>query len=805
MEQKETLTRWWDFSAAILLLAALLTAAARLVSTRWTENLSIVQNLVLIGVIIGFALGKSVFSHQTAITLGAAYGTFAVPWQLGLTLEKDLIWRERMQVLINRLDMIIQQLANQEPVQDSLLFIVIMSILFWTLSVHAGFTLVRYGSAWGSILPSGLAIFLIHSFDAMVTRRSWYLALYLFFGLILVARMVYIQRQERWQTNRTALPPHLGLDFIRFAIVATLLIILFSWTVPALANALPAAQKVWQPVERAWNETRDRFDNAFASLRTSVGLVSQYYGVSATLGRGTPLSDDHIFTARAPDNLPPSVRLYWRARTYDTYESGQWFSAINTVYTYNPEDDELPLPVEAGRWFGTFDIVSAVNLSTLYMPPQPVWTSQPGQVEYALNPDGTLDISTFRAIPSVDPGDVYETHASISYATESKLMAAGSIYPDWIVERYLSLPDTITPRTRQLAADITAGLETPYEKTVAITDFLRQNIEYVETIEDELPNDQDLIDWFLFDYQKGFCNYYATAEVVLLRTLGIPARWAVGYAEGERIIDENEATRGNRFSGGSFIVRQKDAHAWPEVYFPSIGWVEFEPTAAQPNILRLPGGPNEGTGVVTSSEIEEMERLRREMEEEMALLRQQRQSSQSADNENPIPPALIYWALVLFSMGLILYALWKNRKKLKFQPFPILLEKAYIRAGLQPPLAIKRWALQAALPPLVKAYHEINKALARLGMKPPETITPTERAAILTGLIPQAEKPVRELVHEYEREVFGRQRANLVVAIRSAGDIRRFSNSVSVRNLINRLPNPLKLLRNSKHDVKSQV
>ncbi|HSQ26478.1 MAG TPA: hypothetical protein VLM80_05085, partial [Anaerolineales bacterium] len=318
MEQKEPLTRWWDFSAAILLLAALLTAAARLVSTRWTEDLSIVQNLVLIGVIIGFALGKSVFSHQTAITLGAAYGTFAVPWQLGLTLEKDLIWRERMQVLINRLDMIIQQLANQEPVQDSLLFIVIMSILFWTLSVHAGFTLIRYGSAWGSILPTGLAIFLVHSFDAMVTRRSWYLALYLFFGLILVARMVYIQRQERWQTNRTALPPHLGLDFIRFAIVATLLIILFSWTVPALANALPAAQKVWQPVERAWNETRDRFDNAFASLRTSVGLVSQYYGVSATLGRGTPLSDDHIFTARAPDNLPPSVRLYWRARTYDT-------------------------------------------------------------------------------------------------------------------------------------------------------------------------------------------------------------------------------------------------------------------------------------------------------------------------------------------------------------------------------------------------------------------------------------------------------------------------------------------------------
>ncbi len=805
MERKEADNRWWDFSAAILLMAAVLTAATRLVSTEWTDHLSIAQNLAFLGILTGFALGKSIFSLQTSLTIGAAYGTFAIPWQLGLTLDKNLLWSEKMLVLIDRLDMVLQQLANREPVQDSLLFIVIMSMLFWTLSVHAGFTLVRYGKAWESILPSGFAIFVIHSFDALVTRRSWYLAIFIFFSLVMVARMVYIQRQNRWQTSRTALPPHLGLDFIRFAIVAALIIIMFSWTVPALANSLPAAQKMWQPVERMWNETRNKFDNAFASLKTSVGVVSQFYGASASLGRGTPLNDDHIFTARPAENLPANIRLYWRARTYDTYEGGQWFSTINTAYRYNPATDELPLPDYDGRWFGEFSIISAVHLATLYLPPQPMWTDQAGQVEYALNPDGSLDISTFRAIPSVEPGEVYRVQASLDYATELQLKNAGTEYPEWITERYLSLPDSTTARTRQLAADITQGMETPYEKTVAITDYLRKNINYVETIEDDLPKNQDLIDWFLFDYQQGFCNYYATAEVILLRAAGIPSRWAIGYAEGERIINEDEAGRGNRFSGGSVIVRQRDAHAWPEVFFPGVGWVEFEPTAAQPNILRLPGISGGGISSSPMSDIPDLEILLREMEEEMALLRQQREAIEAAEIPEPSSSGLLNRALLIIGVAIILYAVWANRKKIKFPPLPILVEKAYLKLGLQPPSMIRQWASLAALPPLHKAYQEINKALTRLGRKPSHTQTPSERAAMLSELIPGAGKPARELVHEYEADVFGRQHSNLIIALRSAGDIRRFSNSAFLKGLINQLPIAAKILRNSKHDVKSQV
>ena len=146
---------------------------------------------------------------------------------------------------------------------------------------------------------------------------------------------------------------------------------------------------------------------------------------------------------------------------------------------------------------------------------------------------------------------------------------AGNDYPEWVRERYLQVPPNITPRTLQLARDLTAELANPYDKAAAITNWLRANIEYSNSVP-QLPNNQEPIDWFLFDLKQGFCNYYATAEIMLLRSIGIPARIAVGYTQGE--TEELSQV---------YTVKQRDAHAWPEVYFPGLGWIEFEPTSSQ--------------------------------------------------------------------------------------------------------------------------------------------------------------------------------------------------------------------------------
>ena len=122
----------------------------------------------------------------------------------------------------------------------------------------------------------------------------------------------------------------------------------------------------------------------------------------------------------------------------------------------------------------------------------------------------------FASAHPLHAGEIYSVQASLPNATEAQLRSSGNNYPTWVTQRYLQLPASITPRVRELAVQIASGKDNPYDIALAVTDWLRTNIQYSDTIP-ELPANREPIDWFLFDLKQGFCNYYATAEVVLLR------------------------------------------------------------------------------------------------------------------------------------------------------------------------------------------------------------------------------------------------------------------------------------------------
>ena len=121
---------------------------------------------------------------------------------------------------------------------------------------------------------------------------------------------------------------------------------------------------------------------------------------------------------------------------------------------------------------------------------------------------------------------------------------------------------------RGLAQQLTANAVTPYEKAKAIEAYLR-TLPYDDAIAAP-PAGVDPLEYFLFDIQRGYCDYYATAMAMMLRTVGVPARTASGYAEG--LFDEESQ---------SYYITQRDAHTWVEVFFPEYGWIEFEPTAGE--------------------------------------------------------------------------------------------------------------------------------------------------------------------------------------------------------------------------------
>lgn len=756
--------RWWDIPAAFLLFIILTTAYSRLVATAWTDGLQITRTITYFGLIAGLALGQSRFSPRITSLFASIFGLFVVVWRLGMLMGENVLWTERLTSMSGRLTVILTQLVKRQAVTDSFLFLVLMGLLFWALSSFAGYSLTRYANPWRVVLPTGLALVLVHSYDSYQANRIWYLIAFLFFVLILVARLVYLHNKSRWQSSNTYVPPYLGIDFVRIALAATVVLLLLTWTTPALADTLPAAQEVWQKIKQPWNDVRNTFDNAFASLRSTVGIVSDYYGPNLSLGRGNRLTDTHVYTVLVPKEKPQGIRYYWRARVYDSYEGG-WKSTLLTTKLLDSDNFSIKYPDTRdnlpGEYSFSFNVASSI--ANLLAPSQVTWSSRPVKLELEYNQIGEADVASMRATPPLRAGETYNIRSSFNQPTVAAMRAAGQDYPEWVTERYLQLPDTITQRTHQLAQSIGGSAPTPYDATAAVTNYLRSNIQYSETVP-ALPPDQELVDWFLFDLKEGFCNYYATAEVIMLRSLGIPARLAVGYAEGEPLEGQN-----------AYFVRQRDSHAWPEVYFPGIGWVEFEPTVSQPNIARLTGETNGTDSAAPTPDIPNPL--------DDSLLGSSRDPELRAQGDSPIyttPAAIgIGVLLVVLLVALVLLLLPIARRRHwpeKLPMLPIVLEKGIRRLGLQPPAFLKNWAIRARLDPLFRAYQEINSALSRLGNQPSPTDTPAERTGNLALVLPPAGPPANKLLEEYQATVYSQNYApDLPAAMQASSQIRSLS------------------------------
>ena len=771
-------SRWWDLPAACLLTLALLTAVGRLVATEWVAYLDLTQTLVVLGLVAGLALGQSTFSPPIATLFGLLYGAFAVPWQLGLTtayMSEDALWSDRLVVLANRLLEAVMQFAQQEPVEDPALFLSAMAVLAWTLSVHAGYALTRRGTPWRVILPPGLATLLIQTSDPYRPRGIWYLAGYFFFSLLLLARLTFLRLRKRWRQDDARIPPLIGLD-LSYAIAAVVVaLILLAWTAPAAADVLPSARRIWDRATRPWEE---RAEKLFASLQRQGATitVADYYGDEFPLGRGRELSDSLVASVQVPE-APPSVRFYWRAKVYDQYSGGRWHTEVLTkTERLGSGASVLDFPELEGRRTLTFTFASPQPMKTLYVASQPRWVSRRVEVDLAENPDGTVDMASLHAVPPLGAGETYVARSSLADMTVAQLRDAGTEYPEWVTDRYLKLPDTITVRTRDLAEQVAEGQETPYDVVAAVTRYLRNTIRYTETITDTPAADQEPLDWFLFDLRAGFCNYYASSQVVLLRSLGIPARLAVGFAQGEH-------QRGTNIN----LVYERNAHAWPEVYFPGLGWVEFEPTVSEDPIYRPLGeieSDDEGRLRVPAGGDTE-ERWRDRLAELEGL-------DELAPGEG-VPTAsrglwdrlqTMAWILpVLVALGLFILA-WRARHRRLMPPFPVLLERGLHRLGWRPPALLRRWAHRALLSPLERAYAEIDRALRRLGAAPGAAHTPEERAASLADLLPLASEPTALLLAEYQTATYSPHTYDIGVAQEAARSIRGLSWRAKLRQLV---------------------
>jgi transglutaminase-like putative cysteine protease len=269
---------------------------------------------------------------------------------------------------------------------------------------------------------------------------------------------------------------------------------------------------------------------------------------------------------------PAPIPYYWRSMTYENYNGFGWTNsgaAIAEVLAGKALLESKHADYRLVRQ--TFRFPSGASgalywtntLLRVDVPIHAAWRSRAG-------PDDPTDIFGEGDLLSASTlSDGYTAESLRLEVSDANLRGAPATYPAGIRKRYLELPASIPERVLALARNLTATAATPYDRALAIEAYLRRFPYFLEA--PPPPPRRDAVDYFIFDLRKGYCDYYATAMVVLSRAAGLPARFVTGYSSGS--YDPESV---------SYKVTEANAHSWAEIYFPGIGWVEFEPTASQP-------------------------------------------------------------------------------------------------------------------------------------------------------------------------------------------------------------------------------
>lgn len=764
MKSKSTRVKSWDWLAAVLLLFTIYLASLRLSATEWVDNLSGFHGVVVAGGLVGLLLGRTRLHGLLCFLISLLAGAVALLLQLGLQVTARGGLLVQMQNAIQRVQSAGIQFLNGSNVPDAIFFLALMGLIFWFLGVNAGFRVGRRNDAWGAALPFVPLFITLQYYDGATTTRIWYLAVFMLAALLLAARMRVMGQQQSWKTSNLKTPMYLGADMLAPSVSIIALLVLVAWISPPLEFTWQPANEFWSNVTKPWRAVRDDLSRAFYSVEGTELASGDYYSDALSLGNGNQLSPNIIFTVEVLAQEHRVPRFYWRDRVYDLYIDGEWSTTfgeqdrLSAAANYSSELDK-------GRMLATFRLTTGKSIRLLHTSPQLLSLSRGVDATFTRNQDGSLDLAALQLPIDLAFGEQYEMQSAVTAATVSELRAAGSVYPAWVSARYLEVPPEITQRTRDLAAQIAGDLADPYDIAAAITAYLRTNIEYQPSLPLP-PVGAEPVDWMLFDQKQAFCNYYATAEVILLRTLGIPARMAVGYAQGGQGTDNlllnetktvEQRLEEDLIQNTYFTVRERDAHAWPEVYFPGIGWVEFEPTANQQELIRpetakdveIVVAPLTSDAAPSGAEAAQPVPIGIPAGEENTAL------------DDPFVPSgvwqTIFWILTFVAV-LAASFWWRQRERVRETATP-LLDAEPDEWETRSIGRVQRWSQTARQPALTRAYLEINSALRRLGSPPRAGATAAARAETLSQQLPKLREHILALSGQYQAEQYGRNKA----------------------------------------------
>jgi len=535
--------------------------------------------VMLLAALWGFVSAKLGWPALAADAVGAAVGAGVLllavagivapgaPPGTALTALSDSVYRFYH-------DLVIEGVRSSE----TSVFLLVLGAAMWTVAQLAAVNLFARHRGLAVVAMTGVAIFVQLSVAAQ--DEYGYLVVFAVAALVLLMRLNLLDQRVGWmrrgigdQGAVTTLYTRSGATFIALTLIGAL-------ALTATASSAPLAGVLNQPA------VRDQLVNLGEQLNTLVGGVvgnargpNGLFATSSTITGLWESSSTVVFTA----TTDTGQGYYWRGATYDTFDGTTWKQVDRT----NAGDVAAGAPVLAASADGATSLVARatvkttihdVNLgsSTLVAPEDVVSVDQPTTV-YTAGPGGGFDSAELTN--ALGAGDSYTATSLVvpqgdekGAPTESQLAAAGTDYPATVAP-YLQYKGAVGDETIAVARSVASGLPASQQDAFHIAKAIQaffldpaNGFRYQTDVRGECPSG-DIVDCFLVEsHRMGYCEYFASSMVMMLRTLGIPARYVKGYLPGEQLAD------------GSFQVEASAAHAWAQVYFPGYGWIRFDPT-----------------------------------------------------------------------------------------------------------------------------------------------------------------------------------------------------------------------------------
>ncbi len=551
----------------VAIVACLMTAV---LEATWVPEDGVVIPAALGGLLLGSVLAKRPLSALPAWTLLILYGalislvTLANLWPSWAALRGGWealrpFWLQNGVLFLDRVGSWVTAVFSSQRSQETVVFALGLAVASYLLTAFASWQLFRHYRPLTGLVSMGLGLALNGYFGG--AQIVW-MGLFVGLAALLTAVMHLIELADGWDAHQVDYSDEVHTDLLLYAVaiaavLLTLALTLPSFSIQRLVSAFqqqPAVQQVEAALERAFAgvESRGGQPRGADGVGGSGILPRQYL-----LGNAPELYETVVMTAvvQSEANL---AGVHWRGLSYDVYTGRGW--ALSEERT-EPIAANSPIPLPAAA-------ATTVVSQTVH------WLQDARLVRYSLGlPQqfnqnveliwrGQTDL-----VRVYGRGAAYTAVSQTSLATPAMLReTAVANIPPQILARYTALPDGVPQRVLDLAQEVAGSQPNPYDQARALEQFLRQ---YPYSLEiDSPPRSADPVDYFLFEQQTGYCDFYASAMVVLARAVGLPARLAIGYLA--------QPTDGN----GVQMVRQINSHSWAEIYFADFGWVEFEPTAA---------------------------------------------------------------------------------------------------------------------------------------------------------------------------------------------------------------------------------